>query len=116
MDIPIFRFIFFPLLILTIYWIMNVIRNKLAKPKQINNVQTPGKFDHFLLKLLTFIAIFSAIFTIIGIANQETEMAIVFFVLTLVFLGIVWLLKSQYDISYQENSESFLLKTRKKIE
>jgi|SRR5690625_125225 len=114
MENPTFTFIFLPLLILIIYWVTNTIRNKLAKPNHTKNVQTPGKFDHFLLKLLTFIAILSAIFMIIGLFIRETEMTIAFLVLTLVFLGIVWFLKSKYDISYQEDSESFLLKTKKK--
>lgn len=114
MDNSKFTFIFLPVLILIIYWVTATIRHKLAKPKQTKNVQTPGKFDHFLLKLLTVITIFSAIFTIIGLAIRETEMTIAFLVLTLIFMGIVWLLKSKYNISYQEDSESFLLKTKKK--
>lgn len=109
-----FTFIFLPVLILIIYWVTTTIRHKLAKPKETKNVQTPGKFDNFLLKLLTVIAVFSAIFMIIGLAIRETEMAIAFLVLTLVFIGIVWFLKSKYNISYQEDSESFLLKTKKK--
>lgn len=109
-----FTFIFLPVLILIVYWVTTTIRHKLAKPKETKNVQTPGKFDNFLLKLLTVIAVFSAIFMIIGLAIRETEMAIAFLVLTLVFIGIVWFLKSKYNISYQEDSESFLLKTKKK--
>src|SRR5699024_2448141 len=113
MENPTFTFIFLPLLILIIYWVTNIIRNKLAKPNHTKNVHTPERLDHFLLLLLTFIAILSAIFMIIGLFIRETEMTIAFLVLTLVFLGIVWFLKSKYDISYQEDSESFLLKTKK---
>src|SRR5699024_28516 len=109
-----FTFIFLPVLILIVYWVTTTIRHKLAKPKETKNVQTPGKFDNFLLKLLIVIAVFSAIFMIIGLAIREIEMAIAFLVLTLVFIGIVWFLKSKYNISYQEDSESFLLKTKKK--
>ena len=109
-----FRFVFIPILILIIYWITSAIRNRLAKPKYKKEVQTPGLFDNFLLKLLTFLAIFSALLMILGFVIQETEMTIAFLVLTIIFTGIVMVLKRQYDISYQENSEYFILKAQQK--
>lgn len=109
-----FRFVFIPILILIIYWLTSSIRNKLAKPKYKKNIQTPGLFDHFLLKLLTFLAIFSALLTVLGFFIQETEMTIAFLVLTVISTGIVMVLKRQYDISYQENSEYFILNAQQK--
>lgn len=109
-----FRFVFIPILILIIYWMTSAIRNRLAKPKYKEDVQTPGLFDNFLLKLLTFLAIFSALLTVLGFFIQETEMTIAFLVLTVIFTLIVMFLKRQYDISYQENPEYFILKAQQK--
>jgi hypothetical protein len=114
MNNPIFSFIILPLFLFITYWLALKIRGKLAKPKYEDEVQTPGGFDTFLLKVLTVLTVFSGIFTILGIAMQETEMAIVFLVLTVIFAGIVLLLRRQYDMSYQENNDYFILNAQKK--
>src|SRR5690625_4858579 len=109
MNNSMFRFVFILILILIIYWLTSSIRNTLAKPKYKKDIQTPGLFDHFLLILLTFLAIFSALLTVLGFFIQETEMTIAFLVLTVISTGIVMVLRRQYHISYQENSEYFIL-------
>lgn len=114
MNNSILRFVFIPLFIFIIYWLTSAIRNKLAKPQYKEEVQTPGLVDNFLLKLLTVIAVFSALLTVLGFFIQETEMAIAFLVLTVIFTVIVLFLKRQYDISYQENSKYFILKAQQK--
>lgn len=114
MNSSIFRFVFIPLFIFIIYWLSSAVRNKLAKPKYKEDVQTPGLFDNFLLKLLTVLTVFSALLTVFGFFIQETEMTIVFLVMTVIFTVIVLFLKRQYDISYQENSEYFILKAQQK--
>lgn len=114
MNNPIFSFMIIPILVLSIFWIAKYVRSKLAKPKYENEVQTPGGFDKFLLKFLTVLTIFSAIFTGLGLIIQETEMTIVFLVLTLIFTAIILFLRRQYDISYQENTEYFIVRAQKK--
>ncbi len=114
MNHPVFSFIILPLFLLTTYWLALKIREKLAKPKYEDKIQTPGGFDTFLLKILTFLTVFSGFFTLLGIAIRETEMAIAFLILTVIFTGIVLLLRRQYDMSYQENNDYFILNAQKK--
>lgn len=114
MNNNIFSYVVFPLFILSVYWLANLARKKLVKPKLDDRVQTPGGFDKFLLYLITFIAVFSAFFSILGFMMQETEMGTVFLVLTLIFLAIVLYLRRKYDISYQENNEYFIWTEQRK--
>ena len=101
MNRNIFTFIFIPIIVLTMMTIMKIVRNKLAKPNLKNNLQKPGIFDHFILKLITGLAILSGLLTGFGLFIQETEMTIVFSIMTLIFVGIALLLKREYNISYQ---------------
>lgn len=114
MNRNIFTFIFIPIIVLTMMTIMKIVRNKLAKPNLKNNLQKPGIFDHFILKLITGLAILSGLLTGFGLFIQETEMTIVFSIMTLIFVGIALLLKREYNISYQENDTFFILNSKGK--
>src|SRR5699024_815118 len=87
MENPIFSFVVIPILILIVYSIVTNIRSKLAKPHYKKEIQTPGRFDNFIIKLLTFLTILCAIFTVLGVTLRENEMSIVFLVLTVIFWG-----------------------------
>lgn len=109
-----FSFIIIPIIVLTVMAIARFIRKKMAKPDYQEEVQTPGKFDNFILKFITGLTIFSGLLAILGAVIREIEMAIVFLVLTLIFLGIVLILRNAYDLSYQETDEYFILKVKNK--
>lgn len=110
MDNNLFRFIAIPVIIIVLSSAARFVRGKLAKPKTEGDVQKPGKFDGFLLKVIQSITVLSAIFAVFGFIAGEMEMGTVFSVMTLIFGGIVWLLKREYNISYEENEAYFILK------
>jgi len=112
MENPFFTFIIIPIIILSTISGTKYIRKKLAKPEETKGVQKPGKFDAFLVKFISVLAIFCGILVVLGVVIQETEMAIVFGILALVFAGIVVILKRAHNVTYQENSEYFILKTK----
>ena len=90
------------------------IRNKIYKPKYENGVQKPGKLEGCLLKFLILIAVLLAMMAALGVSINDTEMAIVSGVFALIVFAIIILLKQAYSISYQENEEYFILKSRNK--
>jgi hypothetical protein len=107
-----FSFVLIPIIVLTAMAVARYVRHKRAKPEQNEGVQRAGKFDIFLKRLITGVAIFSGFFTLLGVVMGEIEMTIVFLVMTLIFTGIVFLLRREYNMSYQENDEFFLLEVR----
>lgn len=109
MNDTIFTFVIIPILVLTTMALSRRLRDKFAKPKQEKGVQKPGSFDRFLVNLITFITFFSGIFTIVGDLMGETEMTIVFAVFTLLLIGITFVLRWKHNITYQENSEYFIV-------
>lgn len=109
MNDNIFSFILIPLVVFIVSLVARYIRHKLAEPKFDEGVQKPGGFDRFLLYFITLLAFFSVLFTALGFMMQETEMGIVFLFLTLIFVGIVLLLRREYNIAYRETEEYFIL-------
>lgn len=107
-------YIFIIILILAVQQLARFIRKKMANPDTEDGVQKPGQLDHFILKLIKFLTYIGVFFTIIGLIAREMEMTIVFLVLTLIFAGIVWLLKREYNMTYQENTEYFILSAKNK--
>lgn len=109
MDTTFLRFIAIPIIIIVLSSLARVVRNKWVKPKTEGDVQKPGRFDGCLVKIIQGVTVFAAIFAVIGFIGGEMEMGIVFSVMALIFGGIVLLLKREYNISYQENNEYFVL-------
>ena len=91
-------------------------RNKIYKPKYEGNVQKPGTLERIIMKVFIVLDVLVLFFTILGIAMGELEMAIVFGILTLVFLIITFILKRGQDISYEETEEYFIARAGKKEE
>jgi hypothetical protein len=93
-------------------------RKKLARPAyeegDKNKIQKPGRFDNGILRLIQGLTIITAIFAVMGWIAGEMEMGIAFSVLTLVFGGVILLLKREYNMSYQENEEYFIYKHKNK--
>lgn len=102
------------LFILAIQYGARRARHRFAKPKTTDGVQKPGGFDRFLVNLITGLAIFSGLFSLLGLVMSETEMAIVFAVLTLVFTGITFWLRSEYKMTYEEHADHFIYQVKKK--
>lgn len=114
MDENIFRFIMIPLIIILVSGISRFMRKKLVKPETVDGIQSPGKFDKLIMKLMVALTIFSFVFTILGAMMREMEMTIVFLVLTLIFVGIVLLLRNEYKMTYEENDDFFILNAKNK--
>lgn len=114
MDSRIFSYVVIPIIVLVSMTIAQYIRRKFARPAKKDKVQTPGRFDRWIAKLMSLLAYFTLFFTIMGAIAGEIEMTIAFAVLTLIFFLIVRVLKRAYDMSYQENEEYFILRKQKK--
>lgn len=114
MNTNLISLLFIPILVIIIHLIVQYIRNKNYKPKYENNVQKPGKLERVIVTFLMFLNAFVILFAVLGMVMKETEMAIVFGCLALIFLGAILLLKRAHNTSYQENTEYFILKTGKK--
>lgn len=114
MNNNLFSFLLIPLIIFIVSLIARWIRQKFAQPESQNGIQKPGGFDRLILNFIIFLTFFSAFFTILGFLMQEREMTIAFLVLTLIFIGIVILLRREYNMSYQETADYFLLKAKNK--
>lgn len=94
--------------------IARYIRNKVYKPKYENGVQKPGKLEGFIITILILIATLLALMAVLGVSMKETEMAIVSGVLALFLFAIIVLLKQALKVSYQENTDYFILKSKNK--
>lgn len=115
MDQNMIRFILIPLIIIALTFIVRKVRNKLAKPTYTNNIQTPGKFEKIILWIIRIIALLAALIALLGFVAGETEMGLVFLGLTFLMGTSAWLVKREYNMTYQENEEYFILKSKGKV-
>lgn len=88
------------------------VRKRFAKPKSEDDVQRPGKFNIFILRFIIVLAFLCAIPAVLGLITGELEMGIVFGIMAVVFGLAAVIVKREYDISYQENDEYFILKAK----
>ena len=107
------------ILILIIIFVLSFLaraaRNHFVKPKVASDgVQTPGGFDRLLLNLIIGLTVFAGLMAILGAIMRETEMLIVFAVLTVIFLAILIWLRYEYKMTYQENDDFFIYTHKKK--
>ncbi len=109
------RFILTPLIIIALTFIVRKVRNKFAKPTYTNNIQTPGKFEKIILWIIRIIALLAALIALLGFVAGETEMGLVFLGLTFLMGTSAWLVKREYNMTYQENEEYFILKSKGKV-
>ncbi|MEG0678626.1 MAG: hypothetical protein RR439_02140 [Carnobacterium sp.] len=85
--------------------IARYIRNKVYKPKYENGVQKPGKLEGFIITILILIATLLALMAVLGVSMK---------VLALFLFAIIVLLKQALKVSYQENTDYFILKSKNK--
>lgn len=102
------RIIVIALIIFVVSSFAGRVRKRMVKPDIVEGKQKPGGFDRFLVKILIGLTVFVALFALMGIISGETEMAIVFSVMTLIFFGIVLILKREFNMTYEENDEYFI--------
>lgn len=114
MNESIVRWLVIPGIIFILFSIGQYLRRKIVKPSYKNDIQTPGKFDNCLLTIIKVITIIPFTVMLLGLITKESEMATVGAVLSLIFIGLIYFLKREYDMSYQENEEFFILKAKKK--
>lgn len=114
MNSGIFTFIIIPVIVFVTFVLVRFIRHKVYKPKYEDNVQKPGRLERAIVAFLMFLNCIVILGAISGILMKETEMAIVFGVLALIFLISIIILQRAHNTSYQENSEYFILKSNNK--
>lgn len=114
MNESLVRLLLIPGMIFILFSFSRYLRKHVVKPNNKDGVQTPGKFDNCLLTLIKFLTIIPAGLTLIGLITKEIEMTVVGAILTVIFIGIIFILKREYAMSYQENDEFFILKAKKK--
>lgn len=114
MNSGIFTFAVIPIIVLAVFISVQLLRQKIYKPEYESAVQKPGKWERAILFVIICINIISILGTIMGILIQETEMMLVFGVMTLFFSLIILVLRRAYNTSYQENKEYFVLHTHNK--
>jgi Ca2+/Na+ antiporter len=113
-DQNIVRLIFISVVVFIVSIIARAVRDKFSKPKYEDEVQKPGRLQSFILKLFIFLEVFAVFFAVLGALMGEVEMALVFGVLALIFFAVILVLKREFDTSYQENDEYFILKAKNK--
>ena len=93
--------------------IVIAVQRKRSKGKFTQNVQKPGQLKIFFTRVMVFLTIFTGIFAVIGVMTGETEMAIVFTVIFVIFLVLTYFMRRKFDMSYQETDEYFILREKK---
>lgn len=90
------------------------LRKRFAKPKSENDVQRPGTFNIFILRFIIVLAVLCAVPAVLGLITRGFEMGIVFGIMAVVFAVAAVIVKREYDMTYQENDEYFILKAKNK--
>ena len=62
-------------------------RGRYVKPTVTDGIQKPGGFDRLIIYLITGLTVLIGLLAILGVVTQNTEMAVVCSVITLIFLG-----------------------------
>jgi len=114
MNSGVLTFIITPFILAVLMWLGVHLRKRFSKPKSENEVQRPGKFNIFILRFITLLAIFCAIPMGIGLIMGAIEMGTVFSVMAIMFGAAAVIIKREYDMSYHENDEYFILKAKNK--
>ena len=116
MDSRIGFYIFIAIITVGLQIVMRFVRGRFAKPRvdQKDGLQKPGGFDRALLVLFTALTSFAIFFTVIGLFMRETEMALVFGVLSVIFFLLRYFVHREYNMTYQENEDYFVFMKKDK--
>ena len=83
-------------------------RGRYVKPTVTDGVQKPGGFNRLIIYIITGITILIGLLAILGVVTQNTEMAVVCSVITLIFLGVNFWIRQEYNLTYEENEDYFI--------
>jgi uncharacterized membrane protein YphA (DoxX/SURF4 family) len=74
-----------------------------------NKIEIPSKFQRFFLGVQVVLTVLMGLFTLVGLLMKNTEMTIMFFVMTVIFSVILFGIRRKFRRYYEENEESFYL-------
>lgn len=111
-----FLFISIPLVVLSLFFMIQKIRQSIYAPDYEKGFQKPGKLERVILSIVTGLTGLLFLLSVAGMFMQEQEMALVCGVIGLLFLGIGFLLKRGQAVSYKETSDYFTLRSGQKEE
>lgn len=74
-----------------------------------NKIEIPSKFQRFFLGVQVVLTGLMAFFTLIGLLMKDTEMTIMFFVMTVIFSAILYGIRRKFKRYYEENEDFFYL-------
>ena len=83
-------------------------RGRYVKPTVTDGVQKPGGFDRLIIYLITGLTVLIGLLAMVGVVTQNTEMAVVCSVITLIFLGVNFWIRQEYNLTYEENEDYFI--------
>ena len=78
------------------------------KPTVTDGIQKPGGFDRLIIYLITGLTVLIGLLAMVGVVTQNTEMAVVCSVITLIFLGVNFWIRQEYNLTYEENEDYFI--------
>ena len=96
------------IIIFILTFVVRWFRGRHVKPTVTDGIQKPGGFDRLIIYLITGITILIGLLAILGVATQNTEMAVVCSVITLIFVGVNFWIRHEYNLTYEENDEYFI--------
>lgn len=108
------RYLVIPVLVFMVAMVVGRVRDKVYKPNYDDSIQTPGKLQGCLLKFLVVLDGILFIFALLGLIAGEMEMALVFGGLALIFLVCILIIRREYNTSYEEHADYFILNKGKK--
>lgn len=90
-------------------------RAKFVRPRDVDGVQKIGGFYRFFVNLMTGITILMVLFAILGFFMNDSEMMIVFAVVSVVFIALTLGMRNKFNMSYQENEDYFIYQEKRTI-
>ena len=96
------------IIIFILTFVVRWFRGRHVKPTVTDGIQKPGGFDRLIIYIITGITILIGLLAILGVATQNTEMAVVCSDITLIFVGVNFWIRHEYNLTYEENDEYFI--------
>lgn len=100
--------------VLAVLYFIASVYNRMTRKSYTHKVQKPGQLMTFFSRVMLILSILCAGFTLLGAMMKNTEMAVVFAVITIISTLLTWGIKRKYDFTYQETDEYFIVTRRKK--
>lgn len=98
------------IIIFALFFLVNTGRLLFERMGSNNIVERPTKFQRFFLGVQVFLTLLVGFCTFIGFVMRDAEMAIVFFVMFLIFSFILFGMRRKFKKYYEEYEDYFWLK------